>query len=132
MTDSIPDDQEIATPSVVRQAARDFASDLATTPQFRAFEQARQRLRADQAAQQATMVYLSKQQSVRVASMLNAIGSEEQADLLQLERTYQAQPAVAAYLQALAEVTALCQVAADRLSRRLSLDFAAACHGTCC
>ena len=40
MDDKVFEDIEIAPPSIVKQAARDFAAALAETPQFKAFDQA--------------------------------------------------------------------------------------------
>lgn len=45
MDDKVFDDIDIAPPSVVKQAARDFAAALAETPKFKAFEQAADRFR---------------------------------------------------------------------------------------
>ena len=42
------------------------------------------------------------------------------------------EPAVAAYLQAQADVVALFRAAGDQLSRDIGLSFAAACSSGCC
>lgn len=123
---------EIAPPTVVEQAARDFAAALAETPQFKAFEQADYRLRRDPVAQQALQAYQSKQQSLQVMLMLNALGPEEQAELERLQQAFLSEAAVAAYLQAQTEVGALCQAAVDLLSKHIGLSFAAACGPGCC
>ncbi|MGZ9226932.1 MAG: hypothetical protein ACXW4M_15390, partial [Anaerolineales bacterium] len=60
MNDKAVDDIEVAPPSVVKQAARNFASTLGETPQFKSFEQAAERFRQDQAAQQAMEAYKEK------------------------------------------------------------------------
>jgi len=132
MTDLVLNDLELAPPSVVRQAARDFAIALAETPQFKAFEQASERLRHDQAAQRAIEAYQAKQQSLQMLLMLNAVGREDQAELERLRQAFLAEPSVAAYLQAQADFAALCQAAADLLSRHIGLSFTAACGPGCC
>ncbi len=68
----VVDDMEIAPPSVVKQAARDFAAVLSETPQFQAFEQAAETFQKDEPAQRAMQAYESKQQSLRALLMLNA------------------------------------------------------------
>ena len=65
MTDIEMNDIDVATPSVVRTAARDFAAVLAETPQFKAFEQAYETFRNDAAAQQALVAYQTKVRSLR-------------------------------------------------------------------
>lgn len=125
-------DLEIASPSVVRQAARDFAAALAQTRQFQAYEQAEQRLRDDLAAQRVLGAYQSKQTSLRMALMLNAVSAEDQAELTRLQRAFVAQPTIAAYLQAQGDLTALCQAAAEQLSGIIGLSFTAACGPGCC
>lgn len=52
MDDKVFEDIEIAPPSVVKQAARNFAAVLAETPQFKAFEQAADLFQHDQVAQE--------------------------------------------------------------------------------
>lgn len=79
---------EIAPPTVVRAAGRDFAAALAETPQFIAFEQAYESLRHDTAAQQALSAYQTKMESLRALLMLNAVGDDERAELEQLTQDY--------------------------------------------
>ena len=50
MSDKAINDIEVAPTSVVKQSARNFASVLAETSQFKTFEQAAERFRQDQAA----------------------------------------------------------------------------------
>jgi cell fate (sporulation/competence/biofilm development) regulator YlbF (YheA/YmcA/DUF963 family) len=68
----VADDLETAPPSIVLKAARDFAAALAETSQFRAFEQAAERFRNDQTAQQAMTAYQEKQKDLRALIMLLA------------------------------------------------------------
>jgi cell fate (sporulation/competence/biofilm development) regulator YlbF (YheA/YmcA/DUF963 family) len=123
---------EIAPPSVVSQAARDFARALAATRQFQAFEEAEHKLRTDQTAQRVIVRYQSKQQSMQMALMLNAATAEEQAELERLHEAFLNDSTVAAYLRAQGEATALFQTAADLLSRHIGLSFTAACGPGCC
>ena len=132
MNDLLLNDLEITSPSVVRQAARDFAAALAQTRQFQAYEQAEQRLRDDLAAQRVLGAYQSKQTSLRMALMLNAVSAEDRAELARLQRAFVAQPTIAAYLQAQGDLTALCQAAAEQLSGIIGLSFTAACGPGCC
>ena len=67
-------DIEVASPSVVRSAARDFASALAETSQFQAFEQAYMILNQDAAARQALSAYQAKAGSLRAMLMRNSSG----------------------------------------------------------
>jgi cell fate (sporulation/competence/biofilm development) regulator YlbF (YheA/YmcA/DUF963 family) len=123
---------EIAPQSVVLQAACDFAEALAATGPFRTFGKADRMLRGDQVAQKVIAAYQSKQQSMRMALMLNSASAEDRAELERLEHAFLHEPAVAAYLQAQTDVMALFRVAGDQLSRHIGLSFTAACSSGCC
>ncbi len=132
MADLEVSELEIAPPSVIRHAARDFARALAATPQFRALEAADEEMRTNQTAQQVIGAYQSKQQSMRMSMMLKTASAEDRAELERLQRAFQNDPTVAAYLKAQAGVMALCQAAADQLSRHIGLSFTSACGPGCC
>lgn len=125
-------DIEIASPSVVKSAARNFAAALAETPQFKAFERAYEALSKDTAAQQALVAYQAKFNSLRVPLMLNAVSEVDRAELERLEHEYVTLPSVQAYAQAQAELTALCQQIAGMISEAIGLNYAAACGASCC
>lgn len=126
------DNLEIAPPSAVRQAARDFAGALAETPQFKAFELADLTFRQDQAAQQAMQAYLDKQQSLRAMQMLNALSAEQRDELERLQNAFISQPIVREYFNAQAALASLCQALGDTLSESIGLNYAAACGVSCC
>jgi cell fate (sporulation/competence/biofilm development) regulator YlbF (YheA/YmcA/DUF963 family) len=132
MTDFALNELELAPPSVARQAAAEFAAALADTTQYKAFEAADERLRHDEAAQQAMEAFQSKQNSLQALLMLNAVSPEEQAELERLRDAFLAEASVVAYLQAEADLRALCQATADALSQDVGLNFAAACASGCC
>lgn len=113
-------------------AARGFAQALGETPEYRAFEESADRLRNDETAQQVMADFTSKQQSLQMLLMLNAVPAEEQAELERLRVAFLSEPAVAAYLEAQDEFMALCGGAADLLSQRIGLSFTAACGPGCC
>lgn len=115
-----------------RQAARDLAAALAETPEFTRLEQAALALDQDLAAQQALTDFQNKQQSLQMMQRLNAVSLDDQAELDRLYQAMLAQPPVAAYLQAQANVTALCQAAANTLSEKIELNFVSACRPSGC
>jgi cell fate (sporulation/competence/biofilm development) regulator YlbF (YheA/YmcA/DUF963 family) len=123
---------ELAPPEVVRQAAHDFAATLAETPQFRAYEEAVERLNHDAVAQRAIDAYQAKQQSLQAMLMLNAVSEADKAELQRLQNAFSSVPAVVAYAQAQAELMAICQASADGLSQAIGLSYAAACGSGCC
>lgn len=125
-------DIEVASPSVVKQAARNFASTLAETPQFKSFEQAAERFRQDQAAQRAMEAYKEKQMSWRALMMLNALNPEQRTELEILKNAFVNQPVVQEYFQAQTELATLCQTLGDALSESIGLNYAAACGVSCC
>ena len=132
MEDTLSENIEIASPSVVMQAARDFAASLAETPQFKAFEQTAYAFRQNQAAQQAMQAYQQKQQSLRALVMLNALSAEQRDELERLQSAFINQPVVQEYFTAQAELATLCQALGDELSESIGLNYAAACGVSCC
>lgn len=122
----------IADPSVVRAAARNFAAALSETPQFKAFEQAAERFRQDPSAQQALSAYQEKQQSLRALLMLNAVSAEQRAELESLQSAFVNHPVVQDYFSAQTELATLCQTLGDVLSEAIGLNYAAACGVSCC
>jgi len=132
MEDMVSENIEIASPSVVMQAARDFAAALAETPQFKAFEQTAYAFRQDQTAQHAMQSYQQKQQSLRALLMLNALSAEQRDELERLQGAFINQPVVQEYFTAQAELATLCQALGDALSESIGLNYAASCGVSCC
>ena len=132
MEDMESENIEIASPSVVMQAARDFAAALAETPQFKAFEQTAYSFRQDQTAQHAMQSYQQKQQSLRALLMLNALSAEQRDELERLQGAFINQPVVQEYFTAQAELATLCQALGDALSESIGLNYAASCGVSCC
>lgn len=126
------DNLEIASPSVIRQAAGDFAAALSETSEFKAFEQATYKLRHDPDAAQAQKVFQARQASLKALIQLRAVPPEDQAELERLAQAYNHLPVVVEYQQAEAKLRALCQVLNQLLSEPLGLDFAAASSSGCC
>lgn len=116
----------------MHNAARSFAQALAESAEFQAFEQAAERLRQDEIAQQTIRAYQNKQQSLQMMLMLNAVSPQDQAELERLQKAFLEHPAVAAYLKAQEELNTLCQEAANLLSERIGLSYTAACGPGCC
>lgn len=125
-------DIEIASPSVVRLAVRDFAAALVNTPQFKAFDQASEALSRNENAKRAMLAYQKKRESLQALLMLNAVSAEDQAELERLRQAFMNEPAVSVYFQAQTELTAVCTAAANLLSKHLGLSFTAACGPGCC
>ncbi len=123
---------ELAPSEVVRQAARDFALALAETPQFKAYEEAIDRLNHDTAAQQAIDAFQAKRESLQALLLLNAVSEADQAELQRLQNVFSSTPAVMAYAQAQADLMTICQTAADVLSQAIGLNYAVACSSGCC
>ena len=109
-----------------RQAARDFATALTRTAEFKAFEGASDAMQQDPAAQRALAAYQRKQPTEPAAT----VSPEEQAELDQLYQAFLDEPAVVAVLETQAELQALCREAAEHLSARIGLSYAAVC-GSC-
>lgn len=131
LTAPTPTVTEAAT-TEVRAAARAFAQALAETPPFKALEEAGEALDHDLPAQQAIAAYQAKQQALQMMLQLNAVSLEERAELNRLHQAMLAEPSVVAYLQAQDNLVILSRGAAELLSERIGLNFAAACRSGCC
>lgn len=116
----------------VNIAAHAFAQALAESSEFQAFEQAAECLKQDETAQQVIRAYQTKQQSLQMMLMLNAVSPQDQAEMERLQKAFLSAPSVAAYLQAQEDLNVLCQEAAGLLSERIGLSFTAACGPGCC
>jgi len=132
MTEIEMNDIDVASPSVVRAAARNFAAALAETAQFKAFEQAYEALNKDGEALKILAAYQAKAKSLRAVMMLNAASEAESAELERLKNDYVTRPTVQVLAQAEAELTALCQQAAGMISQSVGLNYAASCGASCC
>ena len=133
MVDSITTHEGVTSREVVHQAVYDFATALAETSQFRAFEQAREQLRQDVAAQQAIDAYQAKLQSLQALLQLNAVAAEDRVELERFRRAALEQPSLIEYSRAQEDLKSLCQAIGDSLSARIGLDFAGAgSAGGCC
>lgn len=132
MDEKVIDELETAPPSVVMKVARDFASVLAETPQFKALEEASDRFRQDQSAQQAMNAYREKQMELRALIMLNALSTEQQSELESVKNAFLSQPLVQEYFRAQMELASLCQAVGDTLSESIGINYAAACGVSCC
>jgi cell fate (sporulation/competence/biofilm development) regulator YlbF (YheA/YmcA/DUF963 family) len=131
MNDYDLNELELAPPEVVRQAARDFAAALAETPQFRAYEEAVERLNHDPVAQRAIDAFQAKRESLQALMLLNAVSDADRAELQRLQNVFSSTPAVMAYAQAQADLMTICQAAADALSQAIGLNYAAVCGSGC-
>ena len=125
-------DIEIASPSVVKHAARNFAAALSETAQFKAFEQAYDTLRKDSPAQEALAAYREKARSLQAMLMLSAVEEAERAELERLKQDYLSRPGVRAYNAAEADLIELSQAVAGRISEAIGLNYAASCGASCC
>ncbi len=132
MTDKFSEDIEIAPPSVVMQAANDFAAALAETPQFKAFEQAAWNLKYSPEAEKAKNEFLAKQNLIRAQYKLKSVPPEAQKELERLRMAYLDLDQVSSYQEAEASLRELCQVLSGQLSRQIGLDFAAVSSPGCC
>ena len=116
----------------VVQAARDFSEALSETTQYQAWEQATWSLRQDQAAQSLAEKLQARQRELEPLLMLGAASAEQRAELERLRSEYLGLPTIAAYVQAEADLRALCQAANTVLSQAAGLDFAANSASGCC
>lgn len=133
MDNLIWNELEVASKSVVMDAARRFTEALAESPQFRAFEDTYQAFRQDNVAQTAYKALQDKQESLRMMMMLNAVEEEERLALNKLEKQFLSYQSVQQYIEAQNNLISLCQEIGDILSDAVGLNYGLACRvGGCC
>ena len=133
MVDTTWNDLEVASRSVVMQAAKQFAETLGDTPQFQEFEQSYFAYRQDSEAQNAIREFQKKQASLKALLMLNAVSDEDQQELHRLQDRFYQQPTVIQYTKAQEELVAISQEIGDLLSKIIGLDYGTSCKtGGCC
>jgi cell fate (sporulation/competence/biofilm development) regulator YlbF (YheA/YmcA/DUF963 family) len=126
-------EMEVASKPVVMHSARRFSEALAESAQFKAFEDGYQAFRQDDEVQSAYQALRSKQESLRMMMMLNAVSDEEHHELKALETEFYSEEIVQRYISAQEDLISLCQVVGDVLSDAIGLDFGSACRiGGCC
>lgn len=127
------DATQTSTPTLtVSQVTRDFATILAETAEFLAFEQANEALQQDNQAMQLIKAYQSKQQSLYMMNMLGAVSPEDQAEIARLQEALQTNGTITTYSQCQSALITMCQEIGQHLSERIGLNFAAACGSSCC
>lgn len=133
MQDTTWNDLEVASKSVVMQAAKQFAEVFAETLQYREFEQAYMAFRQDTEAQSAIREFQKKQSSLKALLMLNAVSEEDRNELQRLQDRFYSQPSVLRYAKAQEKLIAISQQIGDLLSGVIGLDFGNSCRtGGCC
>ena len=131
-TSTLTPDMILVMGEQVVQAARDFSEALSETTEYQAWEQATWSLRQDQVAQSLAEKLQARQRELEPLLMLGAASAEQRAELERLRSEYLALPIIMAYMQAEADLRALCQAANMVLSQAAGLDFAANCASGCC
>lgn len=133
MDDIALNDLEVASKSVVMQAAQHFAQALADTPQYKEFEGAFLNYRQDADAQQAIQNFQQKQASLKALMQTNTVNAEDKQELQRLQEQFYQQPSVIRYAKAQEALVAVSQEVGDLLSKAIGLDFGNSCRtGGCC
>ena len=130
--DPVINELEIASLSVVHDLARNFAAVLSETPQFKEYDEFSILLRQDESAQQPIHAYREKEQSLQALLMLQAVPTQESAELERLQQAWLTHDSVKNYLQAQGSWLTLCQTLGDLLSEQIGLDYSTACGVSCC
>jgi cell fate (sporulation/competence/biofilm development) regulator YlbF (YheA/YmcA/DUF963 family) len=116
----------------VREAAHKFASVLALSPQYQAFERAYEALRRDGSAQQAISAFQDRQRAWQTQMMLGILSPAEQDELRRLQQRMMTHPTVQNHLRCQEELSALCQRVNEIITSVIGLNFAASCGPGCC
>lgn len=133
MDDTNWNELEVASKSVVMEAARQFVETLSETTQFREFEESYYGYRQNADAQNALQEFQKKQSSLRAMQKLNTLSENDRQVLQQLHDQFYQNQAVQRYAKAQEELTVTCQEIGDLISNAIGLDFGSSCRtGGCC
>lgn len=124
---------EVASKTVVMNAAHGFVETLTETTQYREFEDSYQAFQQDSEAQKAYQTLREKQESLKAMMMLNALEEGDRQELKNLEDRFLGQASVKSYIEAQNSLISLCQEIGDILTDAVGLNFGLACRvGGCC
>lgn len=120
-----------ATQAEARQAARQFASMLASTPQYKSFDLARRQLQQDTTALQAVREFQQKQQDLQMMQMWGAISQADQHELHRLYERMMDIPSVQHYVHSQEELASICRQVAQLIGEVIGADFVPQRSGCC-
>ena len=114
------------------EKAIEFAEALASSPEFRAFNEAREQMMRDEVAQRMLSEFQRRQQSLQIAQMTGYSVSMEQINSL---REYQQKllehPTIKKFFQAQKEMLELIQTTNNIISEKIGINYGGSCGPGC-
>jgi cell fate (sporulation/competence/biofilm development) regulator YlbF (YheA/YmcA/DUF963 family) len=117
----------------VIEKAVEFAEALASSPEFRAFNKAREQMTGDDIAQRMLSEFQRRQQSLQTAQMTGYSVSMEQINSLrEYQRKLLQHPTIKKFYEAQQEVGQLIQITSDSISQKIGMNYGGSAGAGCC
>ena len=117
---------------LVIEKAAEFAEALASSPEFRAFNKAREQMMSDEGAQRMLSEFQRRQQSFQIAQMTGySVSMEEINSLKEFQRKLLEHPTLKKFFQAQQEVGKLIQITNNIISQKIGINYGGSCGSGC-
>mgnify|MGYP001153406402 FL=1 len=118
---------------VVIEKAVEFAEALASSPEFRAFNKAREQMMRDEVAQRMLQEFQRRQQSLQIAQMTGYSVSMEQINSLrEYQRKMLQHPTIKKFFEAQQEVSQLIEITSSIISQKIGMNYGGSAGAGCC
>jgi len=115
------------------EKAIEFAEALASSSEFKAFNEAREKMTKDEAAQRMLQEFQRRQQSLQIAQMTGYSVSMEQINSLkEYQHKMLQHPTIKKFFEAQQEVGQLIQTTSDIISQKIGMNYGGSAGAGCC
>jgi len=118
---------------LIIEKAVEFAEALASSPEFRAFNKAREQMMRDEVAQRMLQEFQRRQQSLQIAQMTGYSVSMEQINSLrEYQRKMLQHPTIKKLFEAQQEVSQLIEITSSIISQKIGMNYGGSAGAGCC
>jgi len=115
------------------EKAIEFAEALTSSPEFEAFNEAREQMMKDEGAQRMLQEFQKRQQSLQIAQMTGYSVSMEQINSLkEYQHKMLQHPTIKEFFQAQKEVSQLIQTTSNIISQKIGMNYGGSAGAGCC
>jgi len=115
------------------EKAVEFAEALASSPEFKAFNKAREQMMRDEVAQRMLQEFQRRQQSLQIAQMTGySVSVEEINSLREYQRKLLQHPTIKKFFEAQQEVGQLIQTTSNIISQKIGMNYGGSAGAGCC
>jgi len=118
---------------LIIEKAVEFAEALASSPEFRAFNKAREQMMRDEVAQRMLQEFQRRQQSLQIAQMTGySVSVEEINSLREYQRKMLQHPTIKKFFEAQQEVSQLIEITSSIISQKIGMNYGGRAGAGCC